>query len=337
MAMKYRGFRLAFLGTVFAALLVIGAACGDDEGGSGGSGNTSGTSTDGGMGGIGGMGGMGTGATGGSGGDMTGLGCNDNGLCNASNEQCACPDCWSKPECNSSPNCVDDGMCEGNEGCHCADCISLDECAGYCIDCHQYLTYFTSPDVICDGASRAAYDALAACTCQGICTTECASMCTGATPTQACLDCVDMECPAAWAGCQDDIQPQIKCNPVSGEPCNLNQQVCDRTIIGDIVVGFRCELRNNNAGLCDQCNYNFGSDTYCQQGMTCGDGLGGITTVGSCGKYCCDDIDCGTGTCQKGVFDAVEPQLGICETTVMGPGCDAPDPTPSNGVCVSFP
>jgi hypothetical protein len=133
------------------------------------------------------------------------------------------------------------------------------------------------------------------------------------------------------------VKPDVRCNPVTSEPCNAtaDQEHCDRVVVGDKIAGFHCFLRAHDALLCDACNYNFGGD-YCARGHTCGDGLGDVALTGTCGRYCCDDGDCGTGTCLKGVFADADPDLGICETQVGGPGCDAPAAAPSLGSCVAL-
>lgn len=332
--MKHGLVQFARVSGLFALLmLLVTASCGDDDGGSGasGAGNAGTTTSDGGAGGSGGTTTTGTGGM--------GLDCVDDGKCKSS-EPCACGDCWLEQACNSDPNCIDDGTCGGQEGCFCADCVDEPVCADYCIDCHRYLTYYTDPEAICAaGGSKQLYDALESCACNTVCVTECASsFCAGQSPTQTCTDCLAQSCDTEWAACDADIKPFVKCNPVTAEPCNLtaDQEHCDRIYVGDEVGGFRCFLRTHDAQLCDACNYNFGSTSYCAAGHTCGDGLGGLVDTGTCGRYCCDDGDCGTGTCLKGAFDTVDPDLGVCDTTIGGAGCDAPAEAASAGSCIDL-
>jgi hypothetical protein len=326
--------RFVFLaGFVLCLSMLSTASCGgDDETGSGGSGNTGNT-----MGGNGAGGAVGGTMMTGGGGGVPALGCDADAKCKAS-EPCACQDCWLEPKCASTANCNDDGMCTEQEGCHCADCSNLGECDDYCLDCHAYLTYYTDPATICNPGSQALYDALDDCACTSICVTECAqNFCNSQLPSQACIDCIDMSCKPQYDACFADIEPFVQCNPVTNEPCNetADQEHCDRVLVGDEVVGWQCNLRTQDALLCDACNYNFGG-TYCFRGHTCGDGLGDISVTGTCARYCCDDGDCGTGTCLKGVFSSADPDVGICDTQVGGAGCDAPADAPSLGSCVSI-
>ncbi|MEZ4301708.1 MAG: hypothetical protein R3B70_42630, partial [Polyangiaceae bacterium] len=87
-----------------------------------------------------------------------------------------------------------------------------------------------------------------------------------------------------------------ECNPVTNEGCDTAAgEACD--VSAD---GFVCYPDGNTQSLCDECGVT-GSD-YC---------LGGMTCVGKCAKFCCDDGDCGTGTCTKGGF--ADPAVGFCE------------------------
>ena len=96
------------------------------------------------------------------------------------------------------------------------------------------------------------------------------------------------------------------CNPVTGEPCgNL---ACDHWIANGEDVGYQCV----NAGwatqpdpgpapvLCEACD--------ATKPMRCANTLGCLTS-GRCARYCCDDDDCGGGSCDK---DGVLGGVGVC-------------------------
>ena len=93
--------------------------------------------------------------------------------------------------------------------------------------------------------------------------------------------------------------------------------MCD---VGD--GGYVCYGPPNTLALCDVCPSD--QDEWCGAGMTCGlDAL--------CTRYCCDDGDCGTGTCD--LANAVEG-VGTCRAADdSGPACDAPAEAPSAGSC----
>lgn len=88
-----------------------------------------------------------------------------------------------------------------------------------------------------------------------------------------------------------------QCNPVTQEGCNLaNGEACDLSN-----AGFVCYPDGNVHTQCESCGQ---SGEYC---------VGGYACYATCAKYCCDDSDCGPGTCKKGIF-FIEPNLGLCET-----------------------
>jgi hypothetical protein len=328
--------RLPFGYVAVAAVFVAGtlmmtASCGDDETGSGGATTTVGPGTGGSQGGMGGDGGQG--ATGGS---PPMLECDLDAKCK-STEDCACMDCWYEAKCNSKANCLDDTSCTGSEGCFCADCAAEPACADYCISCLQLVTYWSDAAALCTSgapSSQSLWQDFEACAC-GTCISDCGStVCQGTTPNQPCIDCLAMSCDAEQQACEADLPaPFIQCNPVTAEPCNLNER-CDIVTLAGQPIGFQCFIAENNAATCDECLYMFGSQSYCEAGNTCVDAAGQLTNGGTCGRYCCDDGDCGTGTCQKGQFSAA-PDLGIC-VGMMGPACDAPVEAPSMGSCVTI-
>ncbi|MBM4358161.1 MAG: hypothetical protein FJ096_08615 [Deltaproteobacteria bacterium] len=94
--------------------------------------------------------------------------------------------------------------------------------------------------------------------------------------------------------CGAECLPQ-QCNPVTNEPCNSGAgEACD---FGQD--GFVCYPAPNDQKLCEECDAANGP--WCEGGHTCGED-------GGCAKYCCDDGDCGGGTCSK--LDKLD--VGIC-------------------------
>jgi hypothetical protein len=322
-----RGF--AGAAAVGMLVLAITPSCGDDETASGAQGPSTVGTGGGGQGGDGGMGGIG-----GMGGGPPMLNCDDDQKCK-STEDCACPDCWYEQKCNAVVNCIDDGVCEGEDACFCADCEGETACADYCISCLAAITYVTDTSALCtrgNPSSAAIYQDLEGCACGG-CIAECGgSFCQGLFPSQACIDCMDMSCMAEQQACAADVPTFIQCNPVTAEPCNLNER-CDLVYVADTPIGFQCIIADNNSATCESCTYVFGSDTYCEAGNTCVDASGQVAAGGTCARYCCNDGDCGTGSCVPGLLPAV-PELGVC-LTMTTPACDAPAMAPSMGACVT--
>lgn len=110
--------------------------------------------------------------------------------------------------------------------------------------------------------------------------------------------------------------PVLSCNPVTNEPCDTQaNEACDFNGNG----GFEC-FPGNSAGLCEPC----GDGMWCLGGLTC------TNEDQKCAKFCCDDADCGSGTCKK---DPVIPEIGICITAAMTSDCEAPLVSPSLGGC----
>jgi hypothetical protein len=87
------------------------------------------------------------------------------------------------------------------------------------------------------------------------------------------------------------------CNPVSNATCAAGAS-CDSTMSG-----FQCYAPPpaNTAAACAVCDSMNGPE--CLPGSTCLDGL--------CFKYCCDDGDCGSGSCDKDQTTN-DPDVGLC-------------------------
>ena len=110
--------------------------------------------------------------------------------------------------------------------------------------------------------------------------------------------------PAATGACVTE-GGAIACNPVTNSPCDTaGGEACD-----DNGSGFQCFPPPNDVALCGACSA--ASGPWCMAGSTC---VGNTGT--QCAKYCCDDTDCGPGTCFKNdgtndVFPAAVG-LGVC-------------------------
>ena len=63
---------------------------------------------------------------------------------------------------------------------------------------------------------------------------------------------------------------------------------------------FVCFDPPNTEDLCAACNNMNGP--FCLPGNTCANNV--------CARYCCDDSECGSGTCDKSFFGGVG--LGVC-------------------------
>jgi hypothetical protein len=105
---------------------------------------------------------------------------------------------------------------------------------------------------------------------------------------------------------------------------------CDATWPGE----FFCAQETGGASaICAKC------DDF--NGPGCAPGLHCTGSPGICVRFCCDDGDCGSGTCDtnvKQVFGmalSAGDDVGLCMAADGGKGfaCDAPAMAPSNGTC----
>ncbi len=130
----------------------------------------------------------------------------------------------------------------------------------------------------------------------------------------------------------------IKCNPVTNEKCTGGAECDIDADMSGTFLGFNCFKPGAGDGAkpCDKCDPT--AKTYCQGTMTCGAFVG---LENKCFRYCCNDMDCGTGKCNaKGAMGdlfAGAPGLGVC-TTSAGPAasCDAPATSKSMGSCIKI-
>jgi hypothetical protein len=141
-----------------------------------------------------------------------------------------------------------------------------------------------SEDPSCDANDLiAAINACAAELCPGLCTTGTDPVCDPPAVAPSMGACVEID----GAG--------IKCNPITNDGCDTAAgEACD----GTETMGFSCFPDGNTQAVCEPCG---DADGYCQPGATC---------LGACAKFCCDDADCGSGTCKKGGFG--DPDVGYC-------------------------
>jgi hypothetical protein len=129
----------------------------------------------------------------------------------------------------------------------------------------------------------------------------------GGGPEQLGCDAAVPPDPVPSAGACVTVAEPIACNPVTNAGCEGAGQACDANNQG----GFNCFDPPNDAALCAACDASAGP--FCVAGATCI----GEPPAATCAKYCCDDGDCGDGTCIKvdanndPAFPAA-PDLGFC-------------------------
>ncbi len=171
-----------------------------------------------------------------------------------------------------------------------ACCPELGACQAdpECLDC---ISNSNADPNVC--GANALYGAIDACV-QASCSAECIG---GGPGTPACDAPAVSPSAGACFGALDPANGK-PCNPVTNEGCDAAAgEACDVNQNQD---GFECYTASNTEALCDPCG-NAANGNYCQGGMLCFD---------TCAKYCCDDGDCGTGTCDKTLLP--DPNVGIC-------------------------
>ncbi|MBK9265267.1 MAG: hypothetical protein IPM54_36475 [Polyangiaceae bacterium] len=131
--------------------------------------------------------------------------------------------------------------------------------------------------------------------------------------------------------CADKCVLPDKCNPVTHNGCPNDGSSCDIAYPGY----FACYSPvGMPAALCQPCNFHV--QPYCGSGLRC------HPATNRCGKYCCNDSDCGTGRCELNQMLALGTDLpagnavGICvnmDPMIPGPSCDEAAMTMSGGSC----
>ncbi|MFO0762880.1 MAG: hypothetical protein U0359_40970 [Byssovorax sp.] len=100
--------------------------------------------------------------------------------------------------------------------------------------------------------------------------------------------------PAGGKGACVVMSADVTCNPITNEPCNTAMgQACDTN-----GAGFQCYDPPNDKKLCETCG---SQDGFCAGGLTC---------LGTCARFCCDNADCGAGTCDMSFGFA--SNVGVC-------------------------
>jgi uncharacterized membrane protein YgcG len=132
------------------------------------------------------------------------------------------------------------------------------------------------------------------------CADACAADCFNEFEAPECS--VPVPLPATGACVAADVHD---CNPITQEGCNVAAgEACD------LGAGkFVCYPAPNTLAACETCPQDNDS-TWCGPGLTC---------TGTCAKYCCEDADCGPGTCVKGLY-FIDLGVGLCETDGMNEG-----------------
>lgn len=126
--------------------------------------------------------------------------------------------------------------------------------------------------------------------------------------------------------------PAPECNPVTNARCGVDE-VCDFDFFSG---GFTCFPPGTDAAICQSCNVISGP--FCGPGLAC-NVTDAATAGGTCARSCCEDADCGSGTCEfVGSMPANDWGVGLCvdaSTPVMASVCDAPAVSPSAGACAN--
>ncbi|MEO7329399.1 MAG: hypothetical protein ABI193_12520 [Minicystis sp.] len=131
---------------------------------------------------------------------------------------------------------------------------------------------------------------------------------------------------AITANCDMECTAKSACNPVTNEGCTGAGEACDLNGSGVFV----CFGPPNDALVCAACSNQNGP--FCAPGMHCNEDANG----GQCTHYCCNDGDCGTGTCDMASLmlpNGVGVCVGMGDAGATLASCDAPAVSPSMGTC----
>lgn len=131
--------------------------------------------------------------------------------------------------------------------------------------------------------------------------------------------------------CPTECAPTDRCNPVTNNGCYADDgEGCELVFPGTFV----CVPAGSPAQVCEACDILAGP--YCGPGLRC------FGEPSKCARYCCDDMDCGTGRCELDQVKAFggplaidADKIGVCVDMAASPAaaCDAPAMPPSNGLC----
>jgi hypothetical protein len=87
------------------------------------------------------------------------------------------------------------------------------------------------------------------------------------------------------------------CNPITNSGC-MPTEYCTFSSEGSY-----CRLQNQNQAACEPCDNP--TPIECGPGLQC-------TFANQCGRWCCNDQDCGSGTCIYSQLVDIHPELGTC-------------------------
>jgi|RhiMetdeSRZDD1v2_1073273.scaffolds.fasta_scaffold501883_2 hypothetical protein len=87
------------------------------------------------------------------------------------------------------------------------------------------------------------------------------------------------------------------CNPLTNAGC-MPTEYCTFSSAGSY-----CRTQNQNQAVCEVCDNTVPLE--CGPGLQC-------TFANECGRWCCDDGDCGSGTCIYQQLVDIHPELGTC-------------------------
>jgi hypothetical protein len=131
--------------------------------------------------------------------------------------------------------------------------------------------------------------------------------------------------------CADKCRLADQCNPVTHNGCESDGSSCDITYPGV----FACfKPSGNPAQICETCDLH--TAPFCGSGLRC------HPVAKKCGRYCCNDSDCGTGRCELDPMKAfgyeipMSNAVGLCmvdDPMFVTPACDAPATPMSDGSC----
>jgi hypothetical protein len=128
---------------------------------------------------------------------------------------------------------------------------------------------------------------------------SCEAACFPTPPPKTDATCV-VPAPSPSLGACISVGGVIECNPITNAPCDTAAgEACD--FQGN---GYHCYAGPNDKSLCEACGPSNANST-CKGGSTCLPG-----PDGNCGKFCCDNADCGTGKCDK--TDMFPGNVGYC-------------------------
>jgi hypothetical protein len=166
---------------------------------------------------------------------------------------------------------IDPSVCATCLEGHCCDALATCGATEGCVDC------MGGDMASCVADNKAAVDAITACA-----TASCNIECTKTPPDATCT----VPAVAPSNGSCITLSADITCNPVTNAPCAAGE-ACDFNTAN----GFLCypPPPANSEPVCAACSL--------ADGLSC---KGGESCVnGTCVRFCCADIDCGAGTCDK--------------------------------------